>query len=265
MYPFQAAPIFREPISATPLPPHKDDTSQRPTQRQFYPYTDNGGITLGISGSDFALLAGDTRSTNGYSINTRFDPKVFPLGTPDHDTTRLVLSTVGFAADGKALKERLDTTCNMYAYRHGKPITLEACAHRLSTLLYEKRFFPYQVQAMLAGIDADGKGALYSYDPAGSYKRDRVRAVGPAASLMMPFLDNQVSFNNQYQPKSEDDGAGEQVARPMEDFSRDEVMMLVKDAFHGVTERHIEVGDELQVVIITKDGVEETFVPLKRD
>lgn len=250
-------------MSATPLP-HKD-TSQRPTQHQFYPYTDNGGITLGISGSDFALLAGDTRSTNGYSINTRFDPKVFPLGNPDDDT-RLVLSTVGFAADGKALMERLNTTCNMYAYRHGKPIPLEACAHRLSTMLYEKRFFPYQVQAMLAGIDADGKGALYSYDPAGSYKRDRVRAAGPAASLMMPFLDNQVSFNNQYLPKAEaGGGAGEQVARPVEDFSRDEVMKLVKDAFHGVTERHIEVGDELQVVIITKDGVEESFVPLKRD
>lgn len=119
---------------------------------------------------------------------------------------------------------------------------------------------------MLAGIDADGKGALYSYDPAGSYKRDRVRAVGAAASLMMPFLDNQVSFNNQYRPKAEEGGGvGEQVARPKEDLSRDEVMRLVKDVFHGVTERHIEVGDELQVVVITKDGVEESFIPLKKD
>ncbi|KAL8784389.1 MAG: hypothetical protein Q9213_003989 [Squamulea squamosa] len=210
---FLAAPFLGEPnLSATPLP--RKDASQGPTQRPFYPYTDNGGTTLGITGSDFALLAGDTRFTNGYSINTRFDPKVFPLGSPDDDA-RLVLSTVGFAADGKALKERLETACNMYAYYHGKPITLEACDHRLSTLLYQKRFFPYQVQAMLAGIDADGKGALYSYDPAGSYKRDRVRAVGAAASLMMPFLDNQVSFNNQYQPKTEEEegGArGEQVA-----------------------------------------------------
>jgi 20S proteasome alpha/beta subunit len=40
-------------------------------------YTDNGGSTLGISGADFAILAGDTRSTSGYNINTRYAPKLF--------------------------------------------------------------------------------------------------------------------------------------------------------------------------------------------
>jgi hypothetical protein len=46
-------------------------------------YTDNGGSTLGITGSDFAILAGDTRSTSGYSINSRFVPKVFRIGDDD--------------------------------------------------------------------------------------------------------------------------------------------------------------------------------------
>ena len=40
------------------------------------------------------------------------------------------------------------------------------------------------------GLDEEGKGALYSYDPAGSYKRDQCSAAGAAASLIMPFLDN---------------------------------------------------------------------------
>lgn len=43
----------------------------------FYPYTDNGGSTLAISGADFTIVAGDTRSTSGYNINTRYSPKVF--------------------------------------------------------------------------------------------------------------------------------------------------------------------------------------------
>jgi 20S proteasome subunit beta 6 len=39
----------------------------------------------------------------------------------------------------------------------------------------------------------------------------------------------------------------------------------VRDAFTSAVERHIEVGDGLQMMIITKDGINETFTPLKRD
>ena len=40
---------------------------------------------------------------------------------------------------------------------------------------------------------------------------------------------------------------------------------LVRDAFTSAVERHIEVGDGLQMMIITKDGIAETFTPLKKD
>jgi 20S proteasome subunit beta 6 len=151
----------------------------------------------------------------------------------------------------------------MYRYQHGKPMSVKACAQRLSTILYQKRFFPYYVHAILGGIGEDGKGALYSYDPVGSYEREQCRAAGAAASLIMPFLDNQVNYKNQYVPGS---GEGHDLKqREIEDLSRDTVVGLVKDAFTSATERHIEVGDGLQMMIITKDGIEEVFEPLKRD
>ena len=59
-------------------------------------------------------------------------------------------------------------------------------------LLYGKRFFPYYVYTIIGGLDADGKGAVYSFDPVGSYEREQCRAGGAAAALIMPFLDNQV-------------------------------------------------------------------------
>jgi 20S proteasome subunit beta 6 len=142
-------------------------------------------------------------------------------------------------------------------------MSVKACAQRLSTILYQKRFFPYYVHAILGGIGEDGKGALYSYDPVGSYEREQCRAAGAAASLIMPFLDNQVNYKNQYIPGS---GEGHDLKqRTIEDLSRDTVVGLVKDAFTSATERHIEVGDGLQMMIITKDGIEEVFEPLKRD
>lgn len=228
-------------------------------------YTDNGGSTLGITGKDFAILAGDTRSTAGYSINTRYAPKVFKIGGDDETGAgaHIILSVVGFAADGQALKERLDTIVKMYRYQHGKPMSVKACAQRLSTTLYQKRFFPYYVHAILGGLDEEGKGALYSYDPVGSYEREQCRAAGVAASLIMPFLDNQVNFKNQYIP-----GSGEGHAlepRKAEPLSRQEVEQLVRDAFTSAVERHIEVGDGLQMLVITKDGIEEIYDPLKKD
>ena len=174
-----------------------------------------------------------------------------------------MLSVVGFAADGDALKERLDTIVKMYKYQHGKPMSVAACAQRLSHILYNKRFFPYYAHAILGGLDEEGRGALYSYDPVGSYEREQCRAAGAAASLIMPFLDNQVNFKNQYMPGSGVGHALEQ--RVPEPLPKKDVEELVRDAFTSAVERHIEVGDGLQMMIITKDGIYETFNKLKED
>lgn len=40
-----------------------------------------------------------------------------------------------------------------------------------------------------------GTGAVYSFDPVGSYEREACRAAGAAQSLVQPFLDNQVSIH----------------------------------------------------------------------
>jgi len=50
-----------------------------PQQRQFNPYSDNGGTILAIAGADFSVIAGDTRQSEGYNIQTRYAPKVFRL------------------------------------------------------------------------------------------------------------------------------------------------------------------------------------------
>jgi len=46
---------------------------------RFNPYSDNGGTILAIAGSDFSVIAGDTRQSEGYSIQTRYARKVFQL------------------------------------------------------------------------------------------------------------------------------------------------------------------------------------------
>jgi len=51
----------------------------QPYEQAFNPYTENGGTILAIAGADFSVIAGDTRQSEGYNIQTRYAPKVFRL------------------------------------------------------------------------------------------------------------------------------------------------------------------------------------------
>lgn len=80
----------------------------------------------------------------------------------------------------------------MYQHDHQKEMSTTAIAQMLSTMLYYKRFFPYYVSNLLAGLDTDGKGCVYSYDPIGHVSKHTHRACGSSGPLLQPFLDNQV-------------------------------------------------------------------------
>ncbi|KAI5849999.1 nucleophile aminohydrolase [Tricharina praecox] len=230
-----------------------------PQQHAFNPYTNNGGSIIGIAGDDFLVMAGDTRHTSGYSINSRTEKKVFRLG----EDSNLVLATVGFGADAKNIAETMTRAVDDFRFQHNlRNMSVTAAAQFLFTVLYGNRFFPKYAHCILGGLDKDGKAKLYSYDPVGSYSKEGERraAAGAASSLIVPFLDNQVEFKNQYVP-----GTAFTQERPVEYLSREKVKMLVKDAFTSATERHIEVGDGLQLVTISKDGYHEEVFDLKRD
>jgi len=80
----------------------------------------------------------------------------------------------------------------MYKHEHQKDMNSTAVAQMVSTLLYYKRFFPYYVSTILAGLDKDGKGVVYSYDPVGYGHRYDFVAGGSSGALLQPLLDNQV-------------------------------------------------------------------------
>ncbi|AET41019.1 proteasome core particle subunit beta 6 Ecym_7171 [Eremothecium cymbalariae DBVPG len=242
-------------MTATISSEYSNEIEHVPIEHRFNPYDDNGGTILGIAGEDFAVIAGDTRHTTGYSINSRNEPKVFDCGD------NILISANGFAADGDALVKKFKNNLKWYHFDHNnKKMTLKSAARNIQHLLYGKRMFPYYVHTIIAGLDEDGKGAVYSFDPVGSYEREQCRAGGAAASIIMPFLDNQVNFKNQYEPDSK--GTKPKSIRFL---SLDEVIELVRDAFTSATERHIHVGDSLQIMIITKEGVKEEYHSLKKD
>jgi len=205
----------------------------------FSPYATNGGTILAIAGSDFAVVSGDTRQVSGLQIQTRYAPRVFRL------TDRATLAVALFAADVNVFVKTLKQRLELYRHAHNKDMPLRAIARLIHTMLYGKRFFPYYIYPILGGIEEDGSGAIYSYDPVGSYERETYRSSGSASSLIQPFLDNQIKFKNQVAAP----GTSFPVHLPLPD-----VVSFVIDSFTSATERHIEVGDGLEIYVVIAGG-----------
>ncbi|KAJ3122405.1 Proteasome subunit beta type-1 [Nowakowskiella sp. JEL0407] len=213
-------------------------------EHKFSPYTDNGGTTVAVSGEDYAVVAADTRQSEGYSINTRYSPKAFKL------SNYAVLGTGGFHADAVTLVKRIGQRLEWFQHQHEKPMSTPSIAQMLSIMLYHKRFFPFYVYNILGGLDENGKGCVYSYDPVGSFEREGWRAGGSGGSIVQPFLDNQFA----------DHVNDARVNLPVES-----VVKIVKDAFTGAAERDIYTGDYLEIFIVTRDGVQLEKMDLKKD
>jgi len=217
-----------------------------PRQHRFNPYDENGGSVVAIGGPGFAVIASDTRLTTGYSIYTRDQPKLTVLGQ------RTVLGCTGCWCDALALTRLIEARIKLYKHEHQKEITTNASAQMLATMLYNKRFFPYYVSNILAGLDSNGNGIVYSYDPVGHMEGCTFQAGGSAGALLQPFLDNQIGHHNMQ-------------LKPTDPLTIEKTIRIIKDAFTSAAERDIKIGDGVIIKIITQDGTREERYPLRGD
>nr|CAB3265221.1 proteasome subunit beta type-1-B-like [Phallusia mammillata] len=218
----------------------------QPNQHRFEPYAFNGGNILAIAGDDFSIVASDTRLSQGFMIHTRDHPKATQL------TPSTVIAQSGFEGDVLTMKKRIKTRIEMYEHEHGKTASTSAIASMISKMLYGRRFFPYYVYNIVAGLDGEGKGCVYSYDPVGSYEREQYRAAGAANELLQPLLDNQVGHKNM----------GDEVAPSL---TKEKAMQLCIDCFISAAERDITTGDCVLIQVIDGSGVTTHTFPLRHD
>ncbi|KAL6030062.1 hypothetical protein STEG23_011461, partial [Scotinomys teguina] len=197
-------------------------TAEKMTRPQKPSQTASSTV-LAIAGEDFSIVASDTRLSEGFSIHTRDSPKCYKL------TDKTVIGCSGFHGDCLTLTKIIEARLKMYKHSNNKAMTTGAIAAMLSTILYSRRFFPYYVYNIIGGLDEEGKGAVYSFDPVGSYQRDSFKAGGSASAMLQPLLDNQVGFKNMQNV--------EHVP-----LSLDRAMKLVKDVFISAAERDVYTG-----------------------
>ena len=169
----------------------------------------------------------------------------------------VVLGTAGFRGDITTLQKLLRAKLTQYEHQHGVTMKAHAVGQMLGNTLYGRRFFPYYTWNVVAGLDEDGVGVVYSYDPVGNYERVRVSVTGSGESLIQPLLDNQLERQHQQ--------LGAKPPPLCTDLSLQETVDLVKDAFYSAGERDIRTGDAVEICIITKDGIKIESFPLNID
>ncbi|RWR80691.1 proteasome subunit beta type-1 [Cinnamomum micranthum f. kanehirae] len=119
-------------------------------QANWSPDDNNGGTYVAIAGSDYCVMAADTRMSTGYRILTR-----------DYSKTSKLSETIALNyADVKALQKNLAARHLIYQHQHNKQMSCPAMAQLLSNTLYYKRFFPYYAFNVLGGLDNEGKDAV---------------------------------------------------------------------------------------------------------
>jgi len=231
------------------------DYGSGPNQSRFSPYTDNAGTVIGLAGKDYAIIASDTRLMAGGgsgSILTRNQSKIFQLNS------KTALGCTGCWCDSLTLSRVIEARMKIYKNTHQEDMSCNAIARMLCTMLYHKRFFPYYVFNILAGLDENGEGFIYGYDPVGSYEKMKYGSAGSANPLVQPLLDSQFGKKNLANLK-------DSPAKAMSDITLDEAVALIHDCFVSATERQVETGDGVAMKIITKAGVEERFYKLRTD
>lgn len=221
------------------LPPHQ----YSPTST--HPLASICSTALAIAGSNFVVVAADSRLARGYSILSRDVKKVLPI----HD--KVAVATGGCWADVSALHKMLTFRSEMYEHDHGRAISASAFAQMLSTTLYNRRFFPYYAFNVVAGLDAEGAGVVYTYDAVGSFESVKYACQGAGQKLIIPLLDNLVGHRSRQDPVPE--------------FTAAQAVELVKEAFVTACERDIYTGDSVDILIMTSGGSREERFELKKD
>lgn len=100
-----------------------------------------------MKGKDCVAIATDKRfGIQGRTMSSKFQ-RVFQFGPT------LFIGLPGLATDTKTVFQRLRFRINMYELRENRHIRPKTFASLVSSFLYERRFGPYFIEPIIAGLD----------------------------------------------------------------------------------------------------------------
>jgi proteasome beta subunit len=194
-----------------------------------------GATTVGVVCKDGVILAAERRVTYGYFVMSKTGKKVFKIAD------KIGAACAGIVADMQILTREVGAYLRLYTYEREQSVTVRTAAKLMGSMLFERRYFPYLAQTIVAGMDETGP-KLFVLDPLGSVIEDKFTAVGSGSEIAMGLLESEFK----------------------EGLSIDDARGLVRKAVKAASARDIGSGEGLDMLVITNTGIKEEHEPLAR-
>lgn len=192
-----------------------------------------GATTIGLIFKDGVVLGSEKRVSYGRMVSSKSGKKVFKL------TDNIGLAFAGLISDMQALVREASAYANLYRLEKDRPITTKAMAKLISNMLFNRRLVPYLMETLVGGIDPDGP-SLYSMDLVGSLIPDDYIASGSGAPVAIGVLESDYK----------------------KDLGKREAMELAEKSIKAAVARDVASGNGIDLLIITKEGIEEHSIVL---
>ena len=187
-----------------------------------------GATAVGVTFDGGVVFASEKRIAFGNFLVSKTTKKTFEI------TPKVGATCAGLVADMQILSLQIAALAKIRKMELKREVPPNSVAKMMSNMMYERRYFPLLTQVIVGGVVE--KPILYTLDPLGSVLPDEYAAVGTGAEMALGVLDPQFKQN----------------------MSEDEAVDLAKKAVRSASLRDSASGDGLDIMIITKDGIQES-------
>lgn len=142
-----------------------------------------GTTTMGLTCKDGVVIATEHRATMGTLIAHKKTQKLFKIDD------NIGLTVAGLVGDAQILARYLRAEAELYRLKRGVRMPVKSAATMLSNILNGRRYFPYWVQLIVAGVDDDGYH-VYSLDAAGGSIPDDYVTTGSGSPYVYGVLED---------------------------------------------------------------------------
>ncbi|ODQ45699.1 hypothetical protein PICMEDRAFT_12158 [Pichia membranifaciens NRRL Y-2026] len=202
------------------------------------PSSINGGTAVAMVGKDCIAIASDMRlGSQSLGVSNNFE-KIFNY---DH----VFFGLTGLASDVITVNENFRTKTNLYKMREERNIEPEKFANLVSSSLYERRFGPWFVGPIVAGLNSKtGKPFICGFDSIGciDFAKDFVVS-GTASDQLFGMCETL------YEPNLEPE----------------DLFECISQALLNAADRDALSGWGAVVYIVTKDKVVKRYLKSRQD
>lgn len=185
-----------------------------------------GTTTVGVVCTDGIVLASEQRATMGHFIASKTAKKVYQIDD------LVGMTTAGSVGDAQQLVRLVSVESQLYKMRRDESMTIKGVTTLLSNFLNANRYYPMMVQLLIGGVDKNGPG-IYSLDAmGGSIEETRISSTGSGSPMAYGILEDQYREN----------------------MTVKEGLDLAIRAIHNATKRDSASGENIDVVVITKEA-----------